>query len=183
MRTAGKVGLAVAAAFGLAYAGYAIRGDSNNSTQNKPLEETVCKEVDTQAIYDKGESRGYMIGFKAGRREGEVIGEREGRKARLEQCKEYEINECNDQKYKEGLKACDDTKYADGLIEGEQLGLEESRGRFLGSGTEFINHPDEFIFHTSRINQNDDTKMIYTIRIGKGQNLCAKEVLRIIDPK
>lgn len=150
MRTSGKIGLAAAAAFGLAYGAYAIGKDSNNSTQSKPLEEAVCEEVDTQAIYDEGRREGYLAGLRAGRREGEVIGEREGREKGFESGEQFGLNTCNDERYNEGLEACDDAKYAEGMIEGEKIGLEEGRRRFLGSGTRFFEWGDVTRWETSR---------------------------------
>ncbi|MBU2638106.1 MAG: hypothetical protein KJ955_03980 [Nanoarchaeota archaeon] len=159
MRTAGKVGLGIAAAFGFMYAGYATKTNSNDSPQNQPLEETVCEEVDTQAIYGKGRSEGYLSGLRAGRSEGGVIGEREGREAGFEQGKQYGLNACDERRYNEGLEEGKQRGYEEGLTKGEQLGLEEGEGksRLLGSGTLFISEPGEQYFVTRRQNSEGGT--------------------------
>lgn len=150
MRTAGKIGLAVAAAFGLAYGGYLVGTNSDTVIQNKPLEEAVCEDIDTDAIWEAGRKFGDLEGLKAGIREGKVTGERETKDKWFEKGRIYGeslgLDACDERRYNEGLKACDDTKYQDGMIEGEELGLEEGKRRFLGSGTEIYDRGDYITF-------------------------------------
>ncbi len=191
MRTTGKIGLGIAAAFGALYGAYALGSNSQDNSPAKPLEEAVCEEVDTQEIYDRGESRGYVLGLMAGRREGEVIGEREGREDGFESGKQYGLNACNDERYNEGLEACDDTKYAEGLkacdddryqegqVIGASLEREECRDKLnntMGAGTIFSEDPYSYIFETRR--ETHEELMTYEVNISKDSG-CVLKIVKI----
>ena len=154
--------LVVAAAVAALYGAYSLGKNSNDSTQSKPLEEAVCEEIDTQGIYDEGRSDGYLAGLRHGINEGRITGEREGREDGFERGKQYGLNACGEERYNEGLKACDDSRYADGMIEGEELGLEEGRRRFLGSGSRVWEFGEIIEFETERI--VDGKRIAYTLR-------------------
>jgi len=173
MRTAGKIGIALAAAFGLAYGSYAIGTNSADCPDCKPLEETVCEEVDTQGIFNQGRREGYLAGLRHGIDEGRTTGERETKDKWFESGRIYGYNlgleECNNARYLAGLEEGKQEGYEEGIIEGEQLGLEEGRRRFLGSGTTVMSGQDGYYFATTRQNNEDE---FITLNIEMDEQKC-----------
>ena len=113
-------------------------------------------------LYDEGRSDGYLAGLRHGINEGRITGEREGREDGFERGKQYGLNACGEERYNEGLKACDDSRYADGMIEGEELGLEEGRRRFLGSGSRVWEFGEIIEFETERIVDGKRNSIYFT---------------------
>lgn len=139
MRTFSKIGLAAAAAFGIAYGGYLTGKNSNETIQNQPLEENVCEEVNTGSIWEEGRRAGYLEGLRKGVKDGKAAGERETKDKWFEKGRDYGyglgFEEGNNAGYAAGFEEGNQQGYEGGLIEGEQIGIKGERRRYFNNNS------------------------------------------------